>query len=157
MRNALTLYRRLDRGPLTTAMSDFDEIFSRALQNQGFQTESPSTIKQKELFQPNVELEDSENSYLLSFDLPGVKREDIKIDIHLKTLIVSGERKCETRDQAGRVSQRSGGHFERRFILPETVQTERIEAKLQDGVLELLLPKAELAKPRSIEIHSAQS
>lgn len=105
-------------------------------------------------FQPRVDVSERETAYLLSFDLPGMKSEDIKIEINDSTLTVSGERlKEQTGEARGtRYFERSFGHFARSFSLPKTVDADNIEANYNDGVLELLIPKKEAAKAKAIEI-----
>ena len=105
-------------------------------------------------FLPAVDSVETETSYLLSFDLPGVKKEDLQIEIKDKYLIVSGERKSEHTEKSyahGRF-EKAYGQFKRQFILPETVSDD-IQAKYDNGVLELTLTKIpETSRTRKIEI-----
>jgi HSP20 family protein len=103
---------------------------------------------------PRVDLIENENGYLIHADLPGVNKEDLKISYQEGMLIVSGERKSEVSEEHGdfvRV-ERSFGHFYRSFSLPQTVDTERIEAQFENGVLTIKAPKAEETKPRQIRV-----
>jgi HSP20 family protein len=101
-------------------------------------------------FQPSADVHETEGHYMINFDIPGVKKEDIKIEMRGNQLEISGERKDELKNGKGR----SYGKFERSFTLPETVNAEKIEAHYEDGVLSLALPKAETAKPKTIEIQT---
>lgn len=88
-----------------------------------------------------------EKGFLLSMDLPGVKQENLKIEVVERTLMVKAERKREGQTQ---------GTYEKTFTLPESVDTEKIEASHEDGVLELFIPKVEAAKPRTIQIQAGK-
>lgn len=101
-------------------------------------------------FQPSYDVNESEAFYTLSFDMPGVKKEDIKIEVQGNQLKIAGERQRN-------LSERAFGKFEKTFTLPASVSADKIEAHYENGVLSLALPKAEAAKPRTIEIQSGSS
>lgn len=106
-------------------------------------------------FGPSCEISESEDHYSLSMDLPGMRQEDIKIEVHNNHLVISGERKREkTADKNEKVQryEKSYGSFKRSFTLPTTVQEDKIEARYEHGVLDLFLPKVAASKPRQIEI-----
>jgi HSP20 family protein len=90
----------------------------------------------------------------MSFDLPGVKRDDIKIDFKDGNLTVSGERKSETekKEKSSYRSERFYGSFSRSFQLPAGVKPDQVEAHYADGVLRVTVPKAEAAKAQQIKI-----
>lgn len=111
-------------------------------------------------FQPSCDINETKDHYLVSFDMPGVKKEDIKIELQGNQLVISGERHREVNQKHGEATlrhERVYGKFERSFTLPTTVATEKIEAHYEDGVLNVALPKAETAKGRSIQIQSGPS
>jgi HSP20 family protein len=103
---------------------------------------------------PAVDVLESKDSYLLRAELPGMKKEDIKVEVKNGTLVLSGESKSEkpAEDVEYRHVERVATKFWRSFSLPETVTQDRIEATYKDGILEIRVPKAEQAKPRQIEI-----
>ena len=103
---------------------------------------------------PAVDVLESKDSYLIRAELPGMKREDIKVEAKDGTLVLSGERKSEKPAEGVeyRHVERVSAKFRRSFSLPETVKHDGIEASYRDGVLEIRLPKAEEAKPRQIEV-----
>lgn len=105
-------------------------------------------------FRPPVDVREDDKAYYLSLDLPGLKKEDVKIDIENGVLNVSGERQFEHRNRDGnwQRTERAWGQFHRRFTLPDSVELEKIEAKMSEGVLELTLPKTETQKARVIAI-----
>jgi HSP20 family protein len=124
--------------------SMFNEIFDGNFGRQ------PSLSKSY----PAVDVLESEDSYLIRAELPGMKREDIKVELKDGTLVVSGERKSEKPAEGVeyRHVERVDAKFWRSFSLPETVKQDGIEATYKDGVLEIRVPKAEKAKPRQIQV-----
>ncbi len=94
------------------------------------------------------EVEETEGHYLMRFDLPGVKKNDLKIEVKNDVLTVSGERK----DIRKKENYGAYGSFEQAFTLPEGVDTDKIEANLEDGVLQLAVPKLAEKQPKQIKI-----
>lgn len=95
-----------------------------------------------------------DSSFHLEVDLPGVKKENIEIKIEENVLVVTALRKFKnelTRDNYY-VCESSFGKFERRYMLPESVDTDKVDAKLEDGRLVVELQKTKKAKPKSISI-----
>ncbi|PIP93851.1 MAG: heat-shock protein [Bdellovibrio sp. CG12_big_fil_rev_8_21_14_0_65_39_13] len=126
--------------------AEFDRDFDRILRNG-----APEIPKEKAWdFLPAADLDENEKAYFVSVDLPGVKKEDIKVEVHDGRLSVSGERKSERSDNGH--FERKYGKFERLVTLPEEVDVEAIEAHFENGVLQLAIPKKELAKPKKVEI-----
>jgi len=103
---------------------------------------------------PLVDIFEQNNHYELTADLPGLKKEDIKVEIHDNVLTLRGEKKIEDekKDRNYRLNERYYGEFIRTFTLPENVEKSGIEAEFKDGVLKLTIPKAEKAKPKQIEV-----
>lgn len=111
-------------------------------------------------FQPSCDIKETKDHYLVSFDMPGVKKEDIKIELQNNQLVISGERQYEMKEEDGEATlrhERAYGKFERTFVLPTTVSADKIEAHYENGVLNVALPKAESAKGRTIQIQSGQN
>jgi HSP20 family protein len=103
---------------------------------------------------PPVDIFETENEWVLKADVPDVKMENVDIQIENGTLTVKGERKFQ-RDDNGKGYhrvERSYGNFARYFTLPETVDTEKVRADYANGVLTVMLPKKEVAKPRTIKV-----
>ena len=127
--------------------SVFNDLFD---ENFGRSSAQPSISK----WYPAVDVLESKESYLIRAELPGMKREDINVEVKDGTLLLSGERKSEKPAEGVeyRHVERSTAKFWRSFSLPETVKQEGIEATYKDGILEIRVPKAEEAKPRQIEI-----
>jgi len=107
-------------------------------------------------FVPAVNTREADDAYYVEVDLPGVKKEDISIDVKDNVLTISGERKVEEErkeDEFYRVES-FYGKFERSFSLPEDVDADKIEAEAKDGVLTVKIPKAQSVDkaPKKIEI-----
>jgi HSP20 family protein len=103
---------------------------------------------------PPVDVIEETERLVFRAEVPGVDRNDIDIKVENRTLVLRGEKKQEkdvTDESAHRV-ERYYGSFSRSFILPTTINADRISATYRDGVLEVVLPKAEEAKPRKIEV-----
>ncbi|MFW6210624.1 MAG: Hsp20/alpha crystallin family protein [bacterium] len=105
---------------------------------------------------PAVDIVENNDNYMVKADLPGMKQEDIKIEVDDGVLRITGERKHEeTKDDEKRkyhYYERSYGSFERRFMLPKDIDTEKIDAKYENGELSLTIPKTEAKKPKEIKI-----
>jgi HSP20 family protein len=104
---------------------------------------------------PAVDIEEREDAYVVEAEVPGVKREDVNIEVSGNELTISGEIKVREREGIIRRRTRRVGEFEFRVVLPNEVNAEGIDAKLNDGVLTVRVPKAERAQRRRIEVKSA--
>jgi HSP20 family protein len=103
---------------------------------------------------PPVDIRETDSSLSLMVELPGLKREDVEITVENNVLTIRGERKFEKdvdQESYHRI-ERSYGAFSRSFTLPSNVATDKVEAKFEDGVLRIELPKREEARPRRIDI-----
>jgi HSP20 family protein len=103
---------------------------------------------------PAVSIAEDPKGYRLSVEVPGVKPEDVKIEVDGNRLVVAGEKKhaSEEKDESVLRFERSYGSFRREFVLPETVNADGISAKSEHGVLVITLPKTEKALPRKISV-----
>jgi len=95
-------------------------------------------------FVPAVNTREDEKNYYIEIDLPGVSKDDINVELNENKLTVSGERKTkeEVKKEDYYLVESSFGKFQRTFTLPENVDIEHIEAKDNNGVLEIIIPKA---------------
>ena len=105
-------------------------------------------------FMPTADVAENEREFLLSMDLPGVKSEDVHVELQDRDLCVMGERKEEMEEEGKTFhrSERRYGEFRRVFPLPKTVDEEHIDATFKDGVLSIRVPKTEEAKPKHVEV-----
>ncbi|MCG8554334.1 MAG: Hsp20/alpha crystallin family protein [Proteobacteria bacterium] len=105
-------------------------------------------------FVPRVDISEDKNAIRLRAELPGMKAEDVKVHVEQNLLTLSGERTFEKDDKAETFHriERSYGSFSRSFALPETVDTDRIEASYRHGVLQLTIAKKAQAQPRTVAV-----
>src|SRR5690606_12694760 len=110
------------------------------------------------MWMPRLDLTETPDAFVARMDLPGLKREEIQVDVQNNRLTVRGERKTETREEKEDVvrMERSFGTFFRAITLPTDVRWDDVEATFEDGVLTLTIPKAEETKPRRIEVQPAR-
>ena len=103
---------------------------------------------------PPVDIQETEEGYRLQAELPGLTKEDIDITLENNVLRLSGERKFErdVKNESFHRVERTYGTFSRAFSLPQQVNAEGVQAGFENGVLTILVPKAEQAKPRKISI-----
>lgn len=99
---------------------------------------------------PAVNVLENENAFKIELAAPGLKKEDFKVNVHENTLTISTEKKEETEETVGKYTRKefNFSSFKRSFTLPKTVDTDKIVATYNDGVLGLELPKKEEAKPK---------
>ena len=124
----------------------FSKEFGRGPQNAEGQSEAAWT--------PRVDVYETEQNYVLTADLPGLKKEEINIDLNDNTLTLKGEKKFEEKvekDNYVRL-ERTYGSFARSFTLSDDVNPDSITANYKDGVLEVTLPKKEEAKPKEYKV-----
>jgi HSP20 family protein len=103
---------------------------------------------------PSANISETEKEYLIKAELPEVRKEDVKITLDDGVITISGERKFEKEDKDERAIRVESfyGTFERRFSLPENVDTDAISADSKDGVLRIRIPKQAAAKPKTLTI-----
>jgi HSP20 family protein len=97
---------------------------------------------------PSVDLYETNDAFVLEADLPGVKSEDVKVEVENGDLVLRGWRTLEKShsDEQIHTMERSSGHFMRRMKLPESVDKDAVQAEFRDGVLRVILPKAKQTK-----------
>jgi len=147
MTRTLTPWTRFPR-----SFSDFEINFPKMLSrvfdpDEGFLTGDFS-------FVPEANIAETDKTVEVSMDLPGMKPEEVKVEMHEGQLWITGERKEEKEEKGKtwhRVERRSG-QFRRVLSLPTNVDAERVDAKLADGVLHVTLPKAAGATAKSIQV-----
>jgi HSP20 family protein len=133
---------------------DFEQITEQMRQLLDETFGGPLALVAELPWTPPVDVEEQDDAYVIEAEVPGVKREDVNIELVGKELTISGE--IKERERAGILRRRTRrvGRFEYRVVLPSDVDGERVEAKLDDGVLSVRVPKAERAQRRKIEVKS---
>lgn len=108
------------------------------------------------VFTPEVDIYETEAGITLLADMPGVKPADLTIDLNENLLTITGEvGPCESKDETGVLREYAVGRYARQFTVGRDVDRDKIEASIAGGVLTLVLPKAERAKPRKIAVKAA--
>lgn len=105
---------------------------------------------------PRVDLEETEDAWIVEAEVPGAKREDIDVEVRDGEVVISGEVKERERVGILRHRTRRIGKFEYRLMVPADAETEGIDASLDEGILTVRIPKPEQTTPRHIEIKEAQ-
>jgi HSP20 family protein len=103
---------------------------------------------------PAFDVYEEKDNFVVKAELPGLKKEDINVSLYDGDLIISGERKHDTKSEGTEVyrAERYFGKFQRSVSLPATVAANNVKAEYKDGILTVTLPKSEEAKPRQIEV-----
>jgi len=103
---------------------------------------------------PRVDIVETGKEFLITAEIPDVKKEDVKISVENGVLTIRGERKQEKeeKDKKFHRIERFYGAFTRSFSLPDNVDESKIEATFNDGILNLQIPKTEEVKPKSLEV-----
>jgi HSP20 family protein len=103
---------------------------------------------------PPVDIYETNDALVMKAELPGFSKDDINIEMKENTLLIRGERKREDEVKEGSYhrTERVYGAFQRSFLLPTTVDQEKVRASYKDGVLELRLPKVQAAQPKRIAV-----
>src|SRR5689334_3361997 len=125
--------------------AEFDRLFNTLFDRSAAEARS---------WTPAMDLVEAEDHFLLRADLPGLREEDVSIEVRDNTLRISGERKAEheQRERGWYRLERQFGKFSRALTLPEGINADAIEAGFDHGVLEVRIPKPEERKPRRIAI-----
>jgi len=128
-----------------------NEIFSSVLEGILGGRRSDSMLRA-----PDADVVETQNEIRVTLEMPGMKADDIDIDLENNVLTIRGEkleeRSEEDEQHTWHLSERRYGQFSRSFILPRDVDQEQIEARFDEGVLTVEIPKSEKAKRRRIEI-----
>ena len=131
---------------------EFLNEFNRLLDRNGNDESTSATAE----WAPAVDIDEHADKYVLHADVPGVDPNAIEITLEHNVLTLSGSREkaVEQKGIESRRIERTTGTFLRRFTLPESVDAEAVKATGKNGVLEIVIPKREAAKPRKITVNS---
>jgi HSP20 family protein len=105
-----------------------------------------------EVFTPVADVEETDDAYLVDIELPGVKKDNIDVEVAEQRVVVSGERQEKERVGLLRRRTRSWGRFLYEINLPDPIDEEHVEASLDEGVLRLRIPKATSTNRRQIKV-----
>ena len=109
--------------------------------------------RNQEDFVPRFDIKETQDSFVLAADVPGIKQDDLDVTVHGGIVTIKGSRTAEEKKdtESWHMTERYYGSFERRFSLPETADSDKVEAKLNAGVLTVTIGKKTQAKPRKVE------
>ncbi len=131
--------------PMIDPFKELRDIEKRISSMLDLERAAVPAVSKESVWAPAVNEKEDEKAYYVEVDLPGVKKEDINVEVKDNILVISGERKFkkEEKDKGYVRTESFFGRFERRFTLPADADAEKIEAKVEDGVLHLMIPKVE--------------
>jgi HSP20 family protein len=153
MSQALQERRTKDTSERAQPLSDVERL--RRMLDQTFGSFGlPSLVSESVGWSPPVDIEEQDNAYVIEAELPGVKKDDVNIELVSNELMITGDIKEREREGILRKRTRRIGRFEYRVRLPEQVDANNVEASLQDGVLSVRVPKREQAERRRIQVKS---
>jgi HSP20 family protein len=151
------IYRRLLNVPTWRLRSPLDELHLMRQQMEQLFEEArvPSQRSVAGVF-PLINLTEDKDNYYVRAELPGVMAEALDIQATSQNIAISGERRIAPQGEGARYHrrEREAGTFSRMIALPGEVNTEKVEAKLEDGILTVMVPKAEVTKPKQISVKS---
>ncbi len=131
----MSIIRYSPRDYVPTSFSNLiDKFFDDSIQRSG-----------NGYFVPKVDILETDSAFELHFEAPGMKKEDFNIEVNDNTLVISGERKfsAEKKEENYHSIESRYGSFSRSFTLPESINSDKINAKYVNGILELTIPKDE--------------
>jgi HSP20 family protein len=158
MQEPKTLIRRIEMGLIkwnpAGEIETTEDDFSRIL-DSFFGFNLVPALRNETGWTPRVNVEESENSFEVTAELPGMDKKAISIEVQDGALAIRGEKNLENEKKEANynIFERSHGKFERVFRLPKHVDINKIEAQYNDGVLKINIPKTESAKPKEVKIN----
>ena len=135
--------------PGTSLQNEMDLLFSRLMEGHGMRPKAMDYFfgqaAHETLLRPKVDINASDQEYTISVEIPGIKQDDIKLEIKDNCLTIAGEKRQEAEDKSKGYyrMERSYGTFQRRLSLPEDADNEDIDARFSDGILTIRLPRKE--------------
>ena len=152
---ALSLFGYTD--PFTEMDRFFDSFWRTSPGRSSFPTHSTALSTKEWNWRPAFDVKETEKEIILQGDLPGINKEDLKIELHDGRLTISGERKYEKKEESEKEHrmERVHGSFVRSFAVPQELKEDQVKATFDKGVLEITFPKPQLeepTKPRTITI-----
>ena len=148
------IYRRFFNIPTLRVRSPWDELHRMRQHLEHVFDDAPQQRVSAGVF-PLTNLTEDKNNYYVRAELPGVKGDELDIQVTGNNLAISGERKIAAEEEARyHRREREAGTFSRMIGLPGEVDTDKIGANLENGILTIVVSKAEIAKPKQISVSS---
>ena len=148
------IYRRFFNVPTYRIRSPWEELHRMRQQLDQMFDDSPEQRVSAGVF-PLINLTEDKDNYYVRAELPGVKGEELDIQKKKKNLAVSGERKIAAEEESAKYhrKEREAGTFSRMIGLPGEINSDKVEAKMENGILSIVVSKAEIAKPKQINVN----
>jgi HSP20 family protein len=134
---------------------DMDEFFNRLAPMMGSRRGGDLTAAERQLhWSPSADISETDGEFRIRAELPGVKKDDVKVSIDNGVITLSGERQQTKEDKSEKFHrvERFYGSFSRSFALPDNADTQHIKAESKDGTLLISIPKLPASKPKQIEV-----
>ena len=149
------IYRRFFNFPTYRVRSPWEELHQMRQQLDQMFDDTPQQRVSAGVF-PLTNLTEDKEKYYVRAELPGVKSDKLDIQITGNKLAISGERKIAAEEEGARYHrrEREAGTFSRMIGLPGEVDADKVEANLENGILTIVVSKAEIAKPKQISVSS---
>ena len=144
--------RREGRDPFALMRAEFDRFFNEPAWTGLHWPTFRSGRGEEAAWNPGIDVFERDNRLVTKIDLPGLKKEDVTVEVTDGYLTISGERKREESSEQEFLTERSYGKFQRSLTLPSAVDAEAVKANYKNGLLQVVLPKAEQTKPKQIEV-----
>ena len=150
----MTLARWNPTKELLGMEKEFSKLFDTFNNRFGLKSSNNDEEFMNAVWSPLTDVIEDTDKYSLRLDLPGVKKEDVKLSFVNGQLSISGERHSETENNNATFHhiERAFGKYYRSFSLPEKIIEDKIDAEFKDGILNIVIPKAEEANPKQIEV-----
>lgn len=146
------LYRDEDRSPLFSLRREMDRLFDEAF--RGFGMPSVGLGFGRSVAWPNIEVNETDREVRVVAEVPGLSEKDVELTVDDGLLCIRGERRLESDDKERGYSERFYGRFERRIALPSGAQEDKANARFENGVLTVTVPKSpEAERGRRIPIN----
>lgn len=144
---------RITRYEPIHVLNDINKLFEQTFFPQ-YKNEPDYSNLETSQWTPAVDIKEGKEGFKLKVDLPGIDKKNIDISMDNGVLSIQGERADEIKEEGDNYYrvERVSGKFYRRFALPETADADRVQANMAKGVLEITIPKKEIAQPKAIQI-----
>lgn len=144
-----TMTRYIPNRDVSSLQDEVERMFQAALGERGMATAGA--------FTPALDVEESDEQFTIHIELPGVAADEVEVSLEESVLTIAGERRFyQEKDAEGfRRIERHFGRFHRAVRLPDRVDADQVKAAYRDGMLTVVVPKAEEAKPRRIHVEAA--
>ena len=149
------IYRRFFNVPTWRFRSPWDELHRMRQHLEQMFDDAPQQRVSAGVF-PLINLTEDKEKYYVRAELPGVKGDELDIQVTANNIAISGERKIAAAEEGSRYHrrEREAGTFSRMIGLPGEIDSDKVEAKLENGILTVVVSKAEIAKPKQITVSS---